>query len=107
MPQPDETVTVRVDTATGLAALAERYDDVHEIGRGGMGIVYRARDRHTGDTVAVKVLRAEVTADAHAAERFTDELLLARRITHKNVCRVYDIGDVDGQPARARHARGA
>ncbi len=91
MNRTDDHATVRVETAAGLAALAERYDDLHELGRGGMGIVYRARDKQTGDTVAVKVLRAEVMTDPQAAERFKDELLLARRITHKNVCRVYEI----------------
>ena len=91
MHEPDEHETIPVDTASALAALSERYEQLHELGRGGMGIVYRARDRHTGDTVAVKVLRAEVMADPQAAERFTNELLLARRITHKNICRVYEI----------------
>jgi hypothetical protein len=87
----DDQPTVTVETPAGRSALAERYDDLHELGRGGMGIVYRARDRHSGGTVALKVLRAEVMADTQAVERFKDELLLARRITHKNVCRVYEI----------------
>ncbi len=91
MSNPNDQVTVKIDTAAGRDALAERYDDLTEIGRGGMGIVFRARDRQSGDTVAVKVLRAEVMADADAVERFKDELRLARRITHKNVCRVYEI----------------
>ena len=91
MSSPDDQATVTIDTAAGRDALAERYEDLVEVGRGGMGIVFRARDRQSGDTVAVKVLRAEVMADTEAVERFKDELRLARRITHKNVCRVYEI----------------
>jgi len=56
-----------------------------------MGIVYRARDRETGDVVALKVLRPEIAARPEVIERFKSELLLARKITHKNVCRTYEL----------------
>jgi hypothetical protein len=55
-----------------------------------MGIVYRARDRETGELVALKVLKPEIAADAGIVERFKNELRLARKITHKNVCRIYE-----------------
>jgi len=74
-----------------LAALRQRYDLLGELGRGGMGIVYRARDRETGDVVALKVLKPEVAARPELIERFKAELLLTRKITHKNVCRVYEL----------------
>jgi predicted Ser/Thr protein kinase len=74
-----------------LRALQQRYDMLAEVGRGGMGIVYRARDRETGAVVALKVLRPEIAADTAAVERFKSELLLARKITHKNVCRIYEL----------------
>src|SRR3989338_3011802 len=74
-----------------LRSLRERYDLLGELGRGGMGIVYRARDRETGDTVALKVLKPEMAARPELIERFKSELLLARKITHKNVCRVYEL----------------
>ncbi len=67
-----------------------RYEVLRELGRGGMGVVYKARDRETGEVVAVKVLRAELANDPAWMERFKEELRLARRITHKNVCRVHD-----------------
>ncbi len=73
------------------AGLSARYDILGEVGRGGMGIVYKARDRETGAVVALKVLRPEITSDAEVMERFKAELLLARKITHKSVCRVYDL----------------
>jgi TolB-like protein len=79
-------------------AVDERYEILAELGSGGMGIVYKARDRETGDTVALKVLHPSVAGRADLVERLTMELRLARKITHKNVCRVYDINRV-GQVA--------
>jgi predicted Ser/Thr protein kinase len=77
--------------AGSLHALRQRYDILAEVGRGGMGIVYKARDRETGAVVALKVLRPEIAADTAVIERFKSELLLARKITHKNVCRIYEL----------------
>jgi len=71
-------------------ALEQRYELLGEAGRGGMGIVYRARDRETGELVALKVLKPEIAADAGIVERFKNELRLARKITHKNVCRIHE-----------------
>lgn len=84
-----------------LRPLTERYDLLAEVGRGGMGIVYRARDRETGDVVALKVLRPEIAARPELIERFKSELLLARKITHKNVCRTYDLHRFGGTAAIA------
>jgi HAMP domain-containing protein len=79
--------------------LADRYRIEEEIGSGGMGIVYRAMDCRLGELVAVKLLRPEVVAaDPQAFERFTQELRLARRITHRNVVRTHDLGESDGVP---------
>jgi hypothetical protein len=86
-------------TPRSALAVPGRYADVSEVGRGGMGIVYRARDSRTGDVVALKVLRPEFSVDAAVLERFKSELLLARRITHKNVCRVYELVDLGGLSA--------
>jgi len=72
-------------------ALAERYEILQEVGAGGMGVVYHARDRETGAVVALKVLHPAVAGHPELLERFKAELLLARKITHKNVCRVYDL----------------
>ncbi len=73
------------------AALTARYDLLGELGRGGMGIVYKARDRETGEIVALKVLKPEIAARPDLIERFKTELRLARKITHKNVCRTHDL----------------
>lgn len=77
--------------------LKQRYECLGELGRGGMGVVYRVRDRETSELIALKVLRPEIAANAEMNERFRTELRLARQITHKNVCRIYDLnrfGDV-------------
>jgi eukaryotic-like serine/threonine-protein kinase len=76
---------------------AGRYDIVGMLGSGGMGVVYRAFDREVGEVVAIKALRPDLgDIDATLLERFKQELRLARRITHRNVVRTYDLGEVDG-----------
>jgi hypothetical protein len=76
--------------AAALLPTSERFEILSELGRGGMGIVYRARDRETNEVMAIKVLRPEIARDSQIIERFKNELRLARKITHKNVCRIYD-----------------
>jgi serine/threonine protein kinase/class 3 adenylate cyclase len=78
------------------AALSVRYDLLEEVGQGGMGIVYKARDRETGDLVALKLLKPEIAADQKIMGRFKNELRLARQITHKNICRIYEFNRVEG-----------
>jgi putative nucleotidyltransferase with HDIG domain len=72
--------------------VASRYEVQRALGKGGMGTVYKAYDRVLEDTIALKVLRAEVARDPELAWRFQAEIRLARKITHRNVCRVYDYG---------------
>jgi len=61
-----------------------------QLGRGGMGIVYKAKDRETGEVLAIKVLKPEIAANPQVLERFKNELLLAHKITHRNVARLYE-----------------
>ncbi|MCA9200701.1 MAG: serine/threonine protein kinase, partial [Planctomycetales bacterium] len=77
--------------------LADRYRIVSLLGRGGMGEVYRADDLRLGQTVALKFLPPELAKDTKRLEYFHREVRLARQISHPNICRVYDIGEVDGQ----------
>ena len=76
--------------------LAGRYQILGLLGRGGMGEVYRAEDLSLGQPVALKFLPDDVVADADRLARFRTEVSIARQVSHPNVCRVYDIGDVDG-----------
>jgi serine/threonine protein kinase/class 3 adenylate cyclase len=75
---------------------AGRYEILEELGVGGMGVVYKASDRETGEVLALKVLRLDVASDVAATERFKNELRVARRITHPKVCRVHDFGRASG-----------
>ncbi len=81
-------------------AFGSRYRIVQLLGVGGMGAVYKARDAELSVDVALKVVRPEIAADPAAArdlqQRFKRELLLARQVTHKNVVRIHDIGEMDG-----------
>jgi len=79
-----------------LAALGVRYEILGEAGHGSMGNVYKARDRETGETVALKLLKPEIASDQAMMDRFKNELLFARKITHKNVCRVHEFNRVGG-----------
>jgi serine/threonine protein kinase len=79
-----------------LAALGQRYDILAEAGHGSMGNVYKARDRETGEIVALKLLKPEIASDQAMMDRFKNELLFARKITHKNVCRVHEFNRIGG-----------
>ncbi len=83
-------------SSTALAALSQRYEILASAGHGSMGNVYKARDRETGETVALKLLKPEIASDQVMMERFKNELLFARKITHKNVCRVYEFNRLGG-----------
>ena len=83
-------------SSVALSALGQRYDILGEAGHGSMGNVYKARDRETGETVALKLLKPEIASDQAMMDRFKNELLFARKITHKNVCRVHDFNRIGG-----------
>jgi eukaryotic-like serine/threonine-protein kinase len=73
--------------------LAGRWHVVRFLAQGGMGAVYEAEDLKLGGRVALKTLRRQLAAEAAAAERFRREILLSRRVTHANVCRIFDFGE--------------
>ena len=77
--------------------VASRYRIIALLGKGGMGEVYRADDLTLGQAVAMKFLPDEAGHDEGLIERFRNEVRMARRVSHPNVCRVYDVGDVEGQ----------
>ncbi|MEM7048043.1 MAG: protein kinase [Acidobacteriota bacterium] len=75
-----------------------RFEILSVLGAGGMGVVYKARDRELEDLVAVKMLRSDRWRDTALVERLKEELKLARKITHPNVLRTFDLGEIDGTP---------
>ena len=78
--------------------LGGRYRILALLGRGGMGEVYRAMDLTLGQSVALKFLPEEATRNPRLLERFHGEVRVARLVSHPNVCRVYDIGEIEGVP---------
>src|SRR5213592_1087370 len=73
-----------------------RYRIASKLGQGGMGAVYKAHDKELDRTVALKLVRPNLMADPETMQRFKQELLLASKISHKNILRIHDLGDVEG-----------
>jgi hypothetical protein len=90
-----DTYVVTVDLRPGTF-FHGRYEILGLLGRGGMGMVYKARDRTLDEVVAIKVLRPDFANDPKMAERFKSEIKLARRVRHKNVCTIHDYGEEKG-----------
>ncbi len=91
--QDSMTVTLQTpkeELTTGFT-FADRYQIIEELGQGGMGRVYKALDKEVDERIAIKLLRPEIAADQKTIDRFRNELILARKIAHKNVCRMYDL----------------
>lgn len=90
--------TQRASRFAAGAVIDNRYRVIEMLGRGGMGEVYRAEDQRLGVSVALKFLPPDLAADPVALARLRDEVKLARRVSHPNVCRVHDMGMEAGQP---------
>jgi serine/threonine protein kinase/Tfp pilus assembly protein PilF len=78
------------------AIFANRYEIIEELGQGGMGRLYRVLDTKIDQEVALKILRPEISRDQQTIDRFSNELRLARQVAHKNVCRMYHLGEDEG-----------
>jgi eukaryotic-like serine/threonine-protein kinase len=78
--------------------ISGRFEIIRCLGRGGMGEVYEARDSELGERVALKTIRAQISSDSRTLARFKQEIQLARRVTHPNVCRIFDIEWHRGAP---------
>src|SRR6266581_2893709 len=76
--------------------LAERYEILELLGQGGMGAVYKARDTELERFVALKLIRPELATNPEILRRFKQELILAREVTHRNVIRIFDLGQAKG-----------
>jgi len=92
-----QTLTRPIQELSPGALFAGRYQIIEDLGQGGMGHVFKALDARTGEKIAVKVLRAGLEADGRTLERFSHELTAARRISHRNVCRMFDLGEDGGR----------
>ena len=87
-----KTLETLVEKLTTGSTLAGRYRIIEELGKGGMGTVYKAHDQEINEEVAIKLLKTDIARDERTIERFRNELKIARSVSHKHVCRMYDIG---------------
>ena len=76
--------------------LGGRYEILEMLGEGGMGAVYKARDTAVDRLIALKLIRPDLAGNPAILQRFKQELVLARQVTHRNVVRIYDLGEADG-----------
>jgi serine/threonine protein kinase/tetratricopeptide (TPR) repeat protein len=95
-PEVTETLQTPIKELTRGTTFAGRYEIIEELGKGGMGKVYRAEDRKIKEEVALKLIKPEIASDKKTIERFSNELKMARKIAHRNVCRMYDLGEEKG-----------
>jgi len=93
---PTKTMETPKKELTTGSAFAARYQIIEELGKGGMGRVYRALDKKLNEEVALKLIKPEIASDKNALERFSSELKIARKISHRNIGRVYEIMEAEG-----------
>jgi len=91
-----ETLQIPIKELTTGSTFAGRYQIIEELGKGGMGKVYKVLDKDIEEKIALKLLKPEIAADEELLRRFRNELKIARGIIHKNVCRMYDLGKAEG-----------
>jgi serine/threonine protein kinase/Tfp pilus assembly protein PilF len=96
IPDLTETLETPKEELTRGTTLANRYEIIEELGKGGMGRVYRVEDTKLKQEVALKLIKPEIAKDKKTIERFRNELKLAREIAHRNVCRMYDLNEEKG-----------
>ncbi len=93
-----KTLETQTEELTTGSTFAERYQIIEELGKGGMGRVYKVLDKETKEKVALKLINPEIASDKKTIERFKNELTTARKIRHKNVCGMHYLGEYKGRP---------
>ena len=99
-PSKEIDVTATIETPkeelTTGSTFAGRYQIIEELGKGGMGKVYKVHDTKIQEKIALKLIKPDISKDKKTIERFNNELKLARKIRHKNICQMYDLGEEKG-----------
>jgi len=93
---PTETLETPKEELTRGTTFADRYEIIEELGKGGMGKVYRVEDKKIKEEVALKLIKPEIASDKKTIERFSNELKMARKIAHRNVGRMYHLSEHEG-----------
>lgn len=91
-----ETFQTPIQDLTRGTIFAERYEIIEELGKGGMGKVYRVEDNKIKEEIALKLIKPEISADKQTIDRFRNELKMTRMISHRNVCSMFDLGEEKG-----------
>ena len=91
-----ETIETPKEELTTGSTFAGRYQIIEELGKGGMGKVYKVHDTKIKEKIALKLIKPEIAKDKKTIERFSNELRLARKIRHKNICQMFDLGEEQG-----------
>jgi len=91
-----ETLLQPIKELSAGSTFAGRYQIIEELGKGGMGRVYKALDTKVKEKVALKLIKPEIALDRETLDRFGNELKFARQIAHRNICRMFDLGEADG-----------
>jgi len=98
IPEVTKTLETLAHELHGGSVFAHRYEILEKLGSGGMGEVYRVKDKKLDEVMALKVLRPEIAAHKVTIERFKNELKLARKIAHRNVCKMFDLHEEEETP---------
>ncbi|NIM89847.1 MAG: protein kinase [Candidatus Aminicenantes bacterium] len=93
---PTETLYTPLKELTRGTTFSKRYEVIEELGRGGMAKVYRVIDKKIEEEVALKLMNPEIASDEETVHRFRNELKFARKIAHRNVCKMYDLSEEKG-----------
>jgi serine/threonine protein kinase/lipoprotein NlpI len=93
-----ETLEAPKEKLARGSTFAGRYQIIEELGKGGMGRVYKAMDNEINEEVAIKLIKPEIAEDEKTIERFRNELKFARKIAHKNVCKMYHLAKEEETP---------
>jgi len=93
---PTRTMEKTNDELTRGTTFVSRYEVIEELGKGGMGNVYRVFDKKLDEEVALKIIKPEIAYNGNSIDRFSNELKFARKVAHRNVCKMYDLGEKEG-----------
>jgi serine/threonine protein kinase len=95
-PEITETLHTAIRELTTGSTFAGRYQVIEELGKGGMGRVYKVYDTELKEKIALKLLKPEIGLDQETIERFRNELKFARKVGHRNVCKMFDLNKEGG-----------
>jgi len=91
-----KTIETPVEEYPRGSTFADRYEIIEKLGIGGMGAVYRVEDTNIGQDIALKLIKSDIASDKKTIERFRNELKTTRMISHRNVCRMFDLAETEG-----------